>query len=48
MAEAAPTIPAQEKYVTALQYKQDGNAAFKAKDFKVAIRNYHKSVKGIH
>jgi len=30
--------------VTALQYKQDGNAAFKAKDFKVAIRNYHKAL----
>lgn len=30
--------------MTALQYKQDGNAAFKAKDFKVAIRNYHKAL----
>ena len=37
-------ITANSKYETALKYKQDGNAAFKTKNFKLAIRNYHKLV----
>ena len=44
MAEAAVPITANSKYETALKYKQDGNAAFKTKNFKLAIRNYHKLV----
>ncbi|XP_043223998.1 tetratricopeptide repeat protein 9C-like isoform X1 [Amphibalanus amphitrite] len=44
MAEATGTITANTKYETALKYKQDGNEAFKAKNFKLAIRNYHKAL----
>ena len=44
MAEAVAPITANSKYATALKYKQDGNAAFKTKNFKLAIRNYHKLV----
>lgn len=44
MAEATVPITANNKYETALKYKQDGNEAFKMKNFKLAIRNYHKAL----